>query len=170
MDNLKHALREAEAKFRADREAQRMHPVSALIERECLAHRLAALDPTFQSPVWYLSHLRFIRVTRGRGPHSVLEVVAQAYNAKGPIVNNRITFSMGLHHSCFGYTDAKGLVACTLVDTHPHGPGDEHKDEAETVVASLQGSMSDALVEWPTTATRKLATRSGHAEHPMHPR
>lgn len=147
-----------------------MHPVATLIERECLAHRLAALDSAFQSPVWYLSQVRFIRVTHGRGPHGDLEAVAQAHNAKGPIVNNRITFSMGLHHSCFGYTDANGVVACTLVDTHPHGSEDEHKDEAETVVASLQGSMSDALVEWPTTSTRKLAKRSGHAVHPMRQR
>lgn len=157
------ALRQAEIKFKAARDSGQINLKSPLVERQCLAYRLTKVNPEFKTPVWYLSHLQFVHMKPTSGHAIGAKAVAQASSADGPILNNRITFSMGLHHSCFGYTDPQGQVACTLVDTHPHGPGVVHEEEADSIVASLQGVLSDDLVLWPTTLTLKIPPHSGHS-------
>lgn len=147
---LRAALLHVEQKFHAERAAERKDLTPYLVERECLAQRLVELDPTFSTPVWYLSQLTLARIksNAAQGPR----LAARANNAQGPMRKQRISFSMGAHHSCFGHSDAKGLVTCTLVDTHPHGPGGGHQAEADNIVVSLQGSVSKRLIEWPVTA------------------
>ncbi len=162
ISDLKEALRQAETKFKAARDSGQVNLESPLVERQCLAYRLTKVNPEFKTPVWYLSHLQFVHIRPASGHAIGPKAVARASSADGPILNNRITFSMGLHHSCFGHTDAKGQVACTLVDTHPHGPGDAHKEEADSIVASLQGVLSEDLVLWPATLTLKISPHSGH--------
>ncbi|PUA97270.1 hypothetical protein C8C99_2116 [Acidovorax sp. 107] len=160
---LKEALLQAEIKFKDARDSGQNNLESPVVERQCLAYRLTKVNPEFKTPVWYLSHLQFVHTKPTSGHGISAKAVARASSADGPILNNRITFSMGLHHSCFGYTDVKGQVACTLVDTHPHGPGVVHEEEADSIVASLQGVLSDDLVLWPTTLTLKISPHSGRS-------
>lgn len=153
---LTQALSQVEARFKEERTHGKSQPVQRLIERECLAYRLTFKDPTLKHPVWYLGQLKVLKVNRGTGDS--LEVTARAYSLAGPIVNSRLTFSTGLHHSCFGDSDAQGLVRCRLIDTHPHGEAGEadHEPTDGTLVASLQGKVTQDAIEWPTQITVKI--------------
>ncbi len=146
-------LAQIEKKFRVEREMGHPQQVQRLIERECLAYRLAQQEPGFSAPVWYLGQLKVVKIKPY--PDDTMEVTAQAGTLAGPIVNSRVTFSAGLHLSCFGYTDIKGQVRCRLVDTHPHGNAHEagHESNDGPLVASLQGKVSPDLIEWPTSKT-----------------
>ncbi|MDD0812731.1 hypothetical protein PSQ20_20470 [Curvibacter sp. RS43] len=150
------AMSQAEERFKEERTNGKSQQVQRLIERECLAYRLTLQDPTLKHPVWYLGQLKVLKVKRGTGDS--LEVTARAYSLAGPIVNSRLTFSTGLHHSCFGYSDAQGLVSCRLIDTHPHGEAGEadHEPTDGILVASLQGKVTQDAIEWPTQITVKI--------------
>lgn len=151
------SLTRVEKQFRLERESGQPQQVQRLIERECLAYRLALQEPTFKAPVWYLSRLKILKIRTVADDG--LDMTAQADSLAGPIVNSRITFSMGLHQSCFGNTDAKGQVRCRLVDTHPHGGESEtvHETTDGELVVSLQGKVSPDLIAWPTASTWSLA-------------
>lgn len=146
----------AEAQFRKARASGQPVLAQRLIERECLSYRMSLKDPDFKTPVWYLSHLKVMKIHHTR--QGTLEVTAQASTLAGPIVNSRITFSAGLHQSCFGNTDAQGQVRCRLLDTHPHGEPEDaaHESTGGELLASLQGKVTPDVIEWPSSQAIQL--------------
>jgi hypothetical protein len=134
---------------------------SLVVQRECAAYQATRFLPQIRRPVWLLSELTLSR-PRTAAHAEGMRVEAFARNVDGPVVNSRITFSQGLHMSCFGLTDARGAVRCTLVDTHPHGPGsNDQDDEAHDgpLIASLAGSVSTDRVELPAAVQRDLPAK-----------
>lgn len=144
---------------------------SLVVQRECAALHAARLQPQVRRPVWLISELTIVRVGASSSTANGMEVVAVARNVNGPVVNSRITFSQGVHMSCFGVTDVRGSVRCTLVDTHPHGPESAHgtDDEAHEgpLIATLAGSTSADRVELPAVVQQSLPRR--HAARMPHP-
>ncbi len=140
-----------------------------VVQRECAAAQAARLQPQVRRPVWLISELAFAPVRRASGASEAVPVAAVARNINGPVVGSRITFSQGLHMACFGITDARGAVQCTLVDTHPHGPESAHEadDEAHEgpLTATLAGSASADKVELPAVVQRAMPTRHSARKH-----
>ena len=112
-----------------------------------------------EHPVWLLSQLRVLRPSPAHADD--LYVRATATNLAGPVVGSRITFSRGLHMSCFGTTDTRGQVQCKLLDTHPHGPGSEgtHQEHAGPLVVTLAGTADSHRIQLPAVV---IQTEKGH--------
>lgn len=145
-------LEAVEAAYQRERQAERpdrARVLSLVVERECAAFQEARISGAPGRPIWLLSQLRVLRPTTSHADE--LHVRAVATNPVGPVVGSRITFSRGLHMSCFGITDARGQVQCTLVDTHPHGPGAEgtHEEHEGPLVVTLAGTVDSHRIQLP---------------------
>jgi hypothetical protein len=131
-----------------------------VVQRQCAAFRAARAAPSRVLPVWLLSKLSITQMGPAVPPETGWWVEAKASHADGPVVGSRITFSQGAHMSCFGLSDAKGVVRCRMQDTHPHGPGAWSKADVAAhsgpVIASLAGSVSASRVELPAVAERAM--------------
>lgn len=151
-------LRQAEADHQAERARPRPQPerlLQAVVARGCAAYHATRLQPGQSHPVWWHSQLRIDSV---RPAATGLAVQAQVSTADGVVASSRITLARGLHHACFVLTDAQGLAACAMVDTHPHGgPADAWAEAHEgPVIATFAGSVSPTRVELPAVAFRDL--------------
>ncbi len=135
---------------------------TAVLLRACAAHQASLLQPGRVRPVWLHTA---VDITELRPGPSGVEVRAKATSPQGPVVNSRITFARGLHHSYFALSNARGEVQCTLVDTHPHAGRVGGWDAAHDgpVVATLAGSMTSTVVELPAVALRELPTFASRA-------
>lgn len=151
-------LQAAEAEYRTERMLPRPRADQlrlAVVRRSCAAYHASRLLPGESYPIWLYTHLQIKSV---RPAAAGFEVQAVATTVDGPVVNSRITFARGLHHACFAATDAAGVVTCTMVDTHPHGPGVGVWAEAHEgpVVATLAGKVAPEVVELPSVSFRDL--------------
>ena len=150
-------LEAVEAAYQRERQAERpdrARVLSLVVERECAALQEARAPGAPGRPTWLLSQLRVLPPKTAHTDE--LHVRAVATNLAGPVVGSRITFSRGLHMSCFGTTDARGQVQCTLVDTHPHGPGAEstHEEHEGPLVVSLAGTVDKHRVQLPAVVVQ----------------
>ena len=146
-------LQAVEAAYQRERQAERpdrARLLSHVVERECAAFQETRVFGGPVLPVWLLSQLRPLKPTTAHADG--LHVRAVATNLAGPVVGSRITFSRGLHMSCFGITDVQGQVQCTLLDTHPHGPGAEgtHEEHEGPLVVNLAGTVDSHRIQLPT--------------------
>lgn len=143
-----------------------------VVQRECAAFHAARLQLKVQHPVWLYSTLKITRARPSAVHGHGLQVQAKASNIDGPVVNSRITFSQGSHFACFGLTDAKGMVSCTMVDTHPHNPGGspEEDDDAHggPLTATLAGAVSSELVHLPAVVQRAMPESKKASKHASH--
>lgn len=155
------AVRDAEAAYRAAAyapvRATQKELRSLVVQRECAAYQAARLEPQVRRPMWLFSDLRIVEFRLTGGLTGAVEAEAEARNIDGPVRNSRITFSQGLHTSCFAATGVQGATRCTLVDTHPHGPGWNPLGDAShqgPLIATLAGSVSSDRVELPAVVER----------------
>ncbi|MDH4393244.1 MAG: hypothetical protein QE285_17705 [Aquabacterium sp.] len=151
-------LRQAEADHQAERALPRPRAdrlLQMVVARGCAAHHATRLQPGLSYPVWWHSQLRFDGI---RPAATGFEIQARAHTADGAVATSRITFARGLHHACFVLTDAQGLAACVMVDTHPHGGRPDAWADAHEgpFVATLAGSVSPTRVELPAVEFRDL--------------
>jgi hypothetical protein len=157
------AVRKTEAVFhneRAQATPDQTLLTRAVVLRGCAAYHATRLQPGASYPLWLLSSLKVTQMGLVNPPGKGWWVEAQARNLNGPVANSRLTFSQGAHMSCFGATDAQGVVRCTLQDTHPHGPGPLSAAEVAAhkgpVIATLAGSVSASRIELPTVTERPM--------------
>ncbi len=155
-------LLSVEAAYQRERQAERPDTArlrSLVVERECAAFQETRSPGGAERPVWLLSQLRVLRPSPAHADD--LYVRATATNLAGPVVGSRITFSRGLHMSCFGTTDTRGQVQCKLLDTHPHGPGSEgtHQEHAGPLVVTLAGTADSHRIQLPAVV---IQTEKGH--------
>jgi hypothetical protein len=155
------AVRGVEAAYRAAAyspvRATQRELLGLVVQRECAAYHAARLEPQVRRPVWLFSDLRIVAFRLSGGLTGAVEAEAEARNIDGPVRNSRITFSQGLHMSCFVATGIQGAARCTLVDTHPHGPGwNPFGDPSHQgpLIATLAGSVSSERVELPAVVER----------------
>lgn len=161
-------LPEVEMAYQRERQAERpdrTRMLSLVVERECAAFQEARVSGAPVRPIWLLSQLRVLRPTTAGS--NELHWRAVATNLAGPVVDSRITFSKGLHMACFGITDARGQVQCTLVDTHPHGPGSEGTPEEHEgpLVVSLAGTVDRRRVQLPAVVIQNEKKHRGARTH-----
>ena len=77
------------------------------------------------------------------------DVAARVVDADGPLEGAAVYFHRAPHSGCSAKSDASGVAACRLIDTH--GDDDDHDAHAVSVVATYPGDVRSDRVLAPTT-------------------
>lgn len=116
-----------------------------VIARECSAAWLTRLDATLALPVWRYNTMEFVG-----GAPTPTKVSAKVKNGWGPLVNQRVRFSVDeTGASCTATTDANGVASC---DVRPLRP---HKDR---ITAKFEGAASADFVDLPAETTARVCS------------
>ncbi len=107
-----------------------------VVARECSAAWLTRLNATAVLPVWRYNTMEFVG-----GAPTPTRVAARVKNGWGPLVNQKVRFSVEqTGASCTATTDADGVASC---DVRPLRP---HKDR---ITATFEGAQSADFVDLP---------------------
>jgi hypothetical protein len=110
-----------------------------VIARECSAAWLTRLDTTVVLPVWRYNTIAFV------GDPTPTQVKARVQNGWGPLVNQKVRFSVDkTGASCTATTDSDGVASCAVRPLRPH------KDR---ITATFEGTESEEFVDLPAQST-----------------
>jgi glyoxylase-like metal-dependent hydrolase (beta-lactamase superfamily II) len=111
-----------------------------VIARECSAAWLTRLDATAVLPVWRYNTIEFVD-----GAPTPTKVAAKVLNGWGPLVNQKVKFSVEeTGASCTGTTDTNGVASCDVRPLRPH---------RDRITAKFEGAETADFVDLPAESS-----------------
>jgi hypothetical protein len=111
-----------------------------VIARECSAAWLTRLDATAVLPVWRYNTIEFVN-----GAPTPTKVAAKVLNGWGPLVNQKVKFSVEeTGASCTATTDTNGVASCDVRPLRPH---------RDRITAKFEGAETADFVDLPAESS-----------------